>query len=316
MDDRARALNDIAVLARRHGLSAAEITLALESERPAAERRRHALLVRVLALLGGIFVFAGVGVFIGLQWEYMNSAARVIVTLGSGLAAFVLAVLSSRDSRVEKAATPLFLIAAALEPTGMMVAFQEFGSGGDWRYAGLATAGTTALQFGAAFGVLRRSALLFVAVFFATAFWWTALDLLDVDQKTIAVIVGASLVVSALGADRAGRREITPAWYLFGGAAFLAGLFGLVEGTPIEILFLAVSAAFVYVSAVVHSRALLLAATVAILAYTGWFTTQHFADSVGWPLALVAFGFVMIGLSGLAFRIDRDYIRVDRASLG
>jgi hypothetical protein len=32
-------------------------------------------------------------------------------------------------------------------------------------------------------------------------------------------------------------------------------------------------------------------------------------DSIGWPLALVAFGLVLIGLNVQAFRIDRDYVR-------
>ena len=34
---------------------------------------------------------------------------------------------------VDSATTPLFLIAAVLEPTGMVVVFDEFGRGGDWR---------------------------------------------------------------------------------------------------------------------------------------------------------------------------------------
>ena len=50
-------------------------------------------------------------------------------------------------------------------------------------------------------------------------------------------------------------------------------------------------------------------ATLAILAYTGWFTGEHFVDSIGWPLALVAFGLVLIGMSALAFRLDREYVR-------
>ena len=74
-------------------------------------------------------------------------------------------------------------------------------------------------------------------------------------------------------------------------------------------MFLASAAGFVYLSAVLHSRTLLVVATLAILAYTGWFTGQHFADSIGWPLALIAFGMFMIGLSALAFRFDRDYVR-------
>ena len=66
---------------------------------------------------------------------------------------------------------------------------------------------------------------------------------------------------------------------------------------------------FVYLSAVLHSRTLLAVSTLALLAYTGWFTSEHFADSIGWPLALIVFGIVMIGLSALAVRIDRDYVR-------
>jgi hypothetical protein len=74
-------------------------------------------------------------------------------------------------------------------------------------------------------------------------------------------------------------------------------------------VFLIVAAGFVYLSVIVHSRTVLFVATLAMLAYTGWFTGEHFADSVGWPIALIIFGLLMIGLSALAFRIDRDYVR-------
>ena len=75
------------------------------------------------------------------------------------------------------------------------------------------------------------------------------------------------------------------------------------------------AAGFVYLSVTLHSRTLLFVATAAILAYTGWFTSEHFADSVGWPIALIIFGLLMIGLSALAFRIDRDYVRVSPGRL-
>src|SRR5688572_27181475 len=163
MDERERALQQITAMARQHGLSAADIATALEAP-PAPERRRgQAILVRVLGFLGGTFVFAGVGVFIALQWDAMNSAARVVVTLGLGVTAFALASLARRDPRVERATTPLYLVAAVLEPVGMLVAFDEFGSGGDWRWASLVTAGAMAIQFGLAFAVAHRSTLLFLS---------------------------------------------------------------------------------------------------------------------------------------------------------
>ena len=310
MDARTEALAEIVAKARQHHLTAQDIASALgEAPAVAAESRTRGVLVRVLGYLGGMFVFAGLGIFIALRWESMGSAARVVITLGSGLAAFVLAVMSSRDPRFEKATPALLLLAAALEPTGMMVTFREFGSGGDWRWATLVTAGTIGAQFLATFARIRLSTLLFLAICFVTMFWWTAFDLLDVDGDVIALVLGATLVLAAVGIDRTPHSVVTPVWYLFGAAAFLAGLFDSVKRTPLELLFLLSAAGFVYLSAILHSRALLFVATIAVLAYTGWFTGEHFAESVGWPVALIAFGLLMIALSALAFRFDRQYVR-------
>ena len=312
MDDRARALQEIVTLAQHHGLRSSDIAAALGEQAPSsaeASTRRQGVLVRVLGFLGGTFVFAGIGVFIALQWESLNSAARVVVTLGPGVAAFALAVLSARDTRFAKATAPLLLVAAALEPTGMAVAFEEYGSGGDWRIAVLIIAATMALQFGGTFASLRRSTPLFVAMAFTIMFWWTAFDLADVDGGLTAAILGGSMVLAAVGIDRTPHRDITPVWYFLGSVAFLGGFFDLLERSPLELFFVAVAAGFVYLSVVVHSRTLLVVATLAILAYTAWYTGQHFADSIGWPLALIAFGIFMIGLSALAVRIDREYVR-------
>ena len=320
-EGRLRALQDIVALAREHRLTAVEIGAAL-AEEPApaadlsavarsaeAESRARTILVRVGAYLGGTFVFAGIVAFIALQWDSMNSAARVIITLGSGLAAFAMATIATRDSRFDKAAPPLFLIAAGLEPTGMLVAFNEFGSGGDARWAALFTAGVMAIQFAAIFSVLRQSMLLFLAVLFAMLSWVTAFDILNVDESFGVTMLGGCLLLAAIAADRTPHRVITPAWYLAGGIGFLYGLFDIVEGTLFEVLFILTASGFVYLSAAIPSRTLLLVATGAILGYTGWFTGEHFADSLGWPLALVLFGLLMISLSALAFRIDRKYIR-------
>jgi hypothetical protein len=310
VDERTRALRTIADIAREHSLSAADVAAALrEASATESEDRRQHVLVRVLGYLGGTFVFAGIGVFIALQWDQLNSAARVLVTLGSGLAAFVLGVLSEREARFRNAATPLLLVAGALEPTGMFVAFDEFGSGGDWRWAALVTSGAMALQFAAAFGAIRRSTPVFLTILFGAWFLWTALDLVGIDDTVIAIVVGGSLLLTSVAADQAGWGTITPLWYFFGAAFFLYGLFDGIKHTPFEILFIAAAAGLVYASALLRSRTLLGVATLAILAYTGWFTGQHFVDSIGWPLALVAFGLVLIGLSALAFRIDRQYVR-------
>jgi hypothetical protein len=240
----------------------------------------------------------------------MNAAARVIATLGPGVAALVLGVLASREARFEKATIPLLLVAAVLQPTGMLVAFDEFGSGGDWRWASLTVSAVMALQYGTLFGAIRRSTMLLIAILFAAVFVWTAFDLLDLDDAAfVGLVLGGMLLLTGVGAARLGHRDITPLIYFVGAVMFLYGFFDAVEDSPIEVLFLAVASGVVYLSVLLHSRTLLTVATLAILAYTGYFTSEHFADSIGWPISLVAFGLFMIGLSALALRIDRDYVR-------
>jgi hypothetical protein len=310
--ERSDALREVVAVARRHGLSAEEIAAALgESRSSTAEAESHwrSVIIRVLGYLGGTFVFAGIGVFVALQWDNLNSAARVIVTLGPGISALILGLLAVREERFSRASTPLLLVAAALEPTGMLVAFRELGTAGDWHWASLITSGTMALQFTAVFASRRRSTALFLVVLFVTSSFWTAFDLLNFDGNVIALLVGGSLLLAAIGIDRSGHGDITPVMYFFGAIGFLYGFFDSVKRTPLEITFLAAAAGFVYVATLLRTRTLLFVATLAILSYTGYYTGEHFADSVGWPLALIGFGIFMIAMSAAAFRIDRDYVR-------
>jgi hypothetical protein len=90
--------------------------------------------------------------------------------------------------------------------------------------------------------------------------------------------------------------------------SLLYGVFSLIERSPIEIAFLGVAAAVVYLSTVVRSRTLLFVGTLAILSYVGYFSAKHFVQSIGWPIALVMFGLLLIGLSATAFKINRKYI--------
>ena len=83
----------------------------------------------------------------------------------------------------------------------------------------------------------------------------------------------------------------------------LLGLFSLLEESVLEILGAACDV--VFLSTWIKSRSLFLVGTVGILAYVGYYTAEHFTDVVGWPIALILFGLILIGLSAVAFRINR-----------
>jgi hypothetical protein len=261
-----------------------------------------------LSYLGGIFVLAGLGVFIEIQWSDMNSAARITVTLGSGIAALLMAWFAAGDERREKIATPLFLLAAFLQPVGILVAIDEFSSGGEERHAFLFTSGVLLVQQTLAFFSKRLTSLLFMSIFFALVFYATAMDLIDVDSDLIVFGLGLSMLFVLHRIDQTPHASITPFLYFWSSTALLVGLFNLVQHTPLEIMFLGAACGGVFWSTWVKSRSLLFVATVAILSYVGYFTAEHFMDAVGWSIALILFGLMLIGLSAVAFRINRKYI--------
>jgi len=312
MADKNRILEELVATARANDISLEELAAAFD-EPPQAETaetrdEKSAILTRVLAYLGGIFVFAGLGVFIAMNWEDMNFAARVIITLGSGIAAFILALIAVNDERYEKAATPLFLIAALLQPTGLLVIFEEYYRGNEWETIGLIVSGVMAAQQIMTMLKTQRSTLLFTGLVFASAFLMILFEKLDIDYEVSAMVLGASLLSLSVGLNGTKHDVITPFWYLVGSGCFLFGVFDLIERTPIEVLFIAVASGLVYMSTVVRSRTLLFVSTVAMLSYIGYFSAEHFVQSIGWPIALVLFGLLLIGMSAMAFKINKKYI--------
>ena len=307
MTAKEKALNQIADIAREHDLTAADILAQLSPSKEASDSK-SSVLTRLFGYLGGIFVLAGLGVFIEMQWETMNSFARITITLGSGLGTFVMALVAAADERWEKTVTPLFLLAAALQPTGILVAIDEFSRGGDERHAILLTTGVLLIQQLVTFFKTRRTVLLFMSLIFAVGFCGTAMDLLDLDEDLTGFTLGVSVLLVSYSIDRTRHAVITPFWYFVSSAAMLAGLFSLIEGSVFEILFLGAACGLVFLSTWVKSRSLLGVGTVAILGYVGYYTTENFSDVVGWPIALILFGFLLIGLSAVAFQINRKYI--------
>lgn len=306
MTSRRDALEDIVATARAHGLSAAEIAAALEH--PDARAGRGGMLARLLAYLGGTFVFAGLSVLVGLNWDVMSTGARIVATLGAGVAVFVLGLAAAGDARFARASAPLLLTGAALEGLGMLVAMDELSTGGDWRRAVLLMCLTMAAQQALALARFAATTLVFTLLVFATGAASVALDLARVPGDTNAVVVGSSLVLVALGLARSAHRGIAPLWQLVGGAACLSGLFDLLRGTPAEIAFLLAASGTVVLSVHAGSRALLVVGTIAILGYVAYFTEQRFLDSLGWPLVLIVLGLALIGVSAAALGLDRRYI--------
>jgi hypothetical protein len=256
-----------------------------------------------------MFVFAGLCVFVGTFWDEMNSAARIVVTLGSGIVALILSYLALASPRHERLSTPLYLMAVVLQPTGMLIAFGELSTGGEPLHAQLAVSAVMLVQCLLAFARHRRTTALFFALLFGCTALGTALELLDAELEWNGLVVGVTCFLVTLAVQRTKHAGITPFWYSVAAALVQVSWFEIVEDGVLEISFVALPCALVYSSTSLRSRTLLAAGTVGMLVYIGYFTGEHFADSLGWPIALILIGFMMMALGTAAVRIHRRYIQ-------
>ena len=309
MSTKEDALHDIIALAKHNNITLDEIKYALEAAPVLASTPSTSVLSKLFGYIGGIFVFAGIGVFISMYWDDFGSAARVIVTLGTGLVAFFMALACLTDKRYERAATPLFLIAAILQPTGILVMLQEYSSGGDARDGLIFMSAYMLIQQGAIFWSKRRTVLAFSAILFGGILFANVFDVWDLDEKLIGSVIGASLICIAYALQQSKHLAIAPFWYFIGAMILMWSVFEAVENTPFELVYLGLAALLIFLSTYVRSRTLLLVGTLAMLVYIGYYTAKHFANTLGWPIALVMIGIALIGMSALAVRLNNKYIK-------
>ena len=303
------ALQDIVQLAKHHQITLGEISEALTAASTGNSKPPSSVLSKLFGYIGGIFVFAGLGIFISMYWADFGSAARVIITLGTGLVAFIMALVCLTDNRYERTATPLFLIAALLQPIGILVMLDEYSSGGDARHGLLFMAIYMLVQQAATFWAKRRTLLAFSAISFGCIFFANLFDIWDMDEKLIGIIIGISLMCIAYALNQSRHLAIAPGWYLVGSTILMWSVFEAVEKTPFEILFLGLAGALIFLSTVVRSRALLTVGTISMLAYIGYLTAKHFANTLGWPISLVIIGIALIGISAFAVKLNNKYIK-------
>ncbi|MBP7758968.1 MAG: DUF2157 domain-containing protein [Alphaproteobacteria bacterium] len=300
---KAAALEQIALLARTHHLSLDEIGAHLT--KTALKDRSSAWLSRLLGYIGAVFVFGGLALYMGMIWNDLNSPARVIITFGPGIAAFILGIVTLKDERFMRASTPLFLKAAILQPVGMFVFLDEYASGDDTQLAAMVVFGILAVQFLLCFLIFRRTTLLFFGYLFWNASVGILMDRCEVPEDPMGIGLSLSILMVAWSIDRTKHKPIAAFWYFVGGVGLLWSVFQSVENSAYDIIMLPVMIGLMWVSVRMHSRTMLLVGTFGLLGFLTYYTDQYFKDITGWPLALMMMGFMLVGISYMAVRLSQ-----------
>jgi hypothetical protein len=187
----------------------------------------------------------------------------------------------------------------------MFVYLHEYADGNDGQLAALLVFGLVAIQFLVTFCFYRRTSLLF----FGYLFWNSAVGILmdraGVSGEILGIGLGLSIMIVAWAMDRTPHRAIAPFWYFIGSIGLLWSIFDVVEHTALDMSYLAVATGMMFLSVRMQSRTLLIVSTGALLGYLGYFTDEYFKDVIGWPIALMVMGGMLIGISYWAVKMSR-----------
>jgi hypothetical protein len=310
MSDKSCVIASIASQMEQYGITLPELAAVLKpgtSDSLRSEKKDIAL--RLFFILGGVFVLAGVSVYMGMFWHQMNTPMRIFITLGVGLAVQLAGIVALGDERYKRAVTPLLLIAIIMQPIGWFVAVDElFGHLNDAHDVTLFITALMAIQQIAIFSRYRLTLLLLAALAFGYVAAFTWLDLLHAHQNWVVMLMGVSMLAIAHALRTTPHIGLTAIGYFIGGICFFEGAFDLLHNTPIELAFLAIACVMIYISTLLRSGTLLTVSVLSMLFYICYFTNKHFVNSMGWPLSLMALGVAFFAIGGFAFRIKKQYI--------
>jgi hypothetical protein len=242
-------LNQVVGLMGTHNLSLVHVKKALSAKKKKdkhgedhKELTKSELILRLFVYLGGTMIFAGLGVFINTVWDDLGSLPRVIITFGAGFTAYLLGIIFAGDKRLEKAATPAFIVSFLMQPLGLFVLLEEYFGEGDEALGAMIVFAPLALQQFLTFLKFRRASLLLFSLLYLIGFFAGATEYYDFDRGLSSLMFGTFLFFITVDMHRrADFKDLTPLFYVISTLFLFAGVYYYIGRTLFDPLALSLS---------------------------------------------------------------------------
>jgi hypothetical protein len=305
-------------------ISREEILTSLDApySQPADPAHRKLSLSSVLYYIGAGIVFFGLVIFVYQNWNYLNSIARILVSLGSAIAAYMMGAMLFRHEDQKELSLSFFLISGLLLPVGLGVAFYESG-------LDTASAQVQSLISGIAFAVsvftfmfFRSSLFIIFQVLFATWSYFALTSYIFMSLGGLAdgnwfayrtLVLGLSYLFLAFHLSHGSRKSLVNWLNVAGLAAFLGSVLVLGGYSPSqnafwEIIFPGLVFAVILLSVYLKNNVYLIMGAVFLMIYILKITGEYFSQGLGWPVSLIVAGLLLIGVGFLTVRLKKKYL--------
>jgi hypothetical protein len=287
----------------------------------------HALIKKlgvseILYYIGGAIIFIGISVLLWQNWSTLSALTRVLATLGSGVAAYFVGILFGRSEKTDAVGQAFYLISALVTPIGFYVVFDNAGFDAY-------SLGTQSLISGILLGayllsylVFRRSIFVLFSILFGTWFFFVFTGFMTGGNPVFAdweffgyrtLVAGLAYILLGYSFAQGERSSLSNFLYGFGILGFLGAALALGGWEPHqnafwELIFPGLVFAALFLSVYLKSKSFLTFGSLYLMAYIVKITSEYFSSGLGWPLALVLAGLMMIGVGYMSIYLKRKYI--------
>lgn len=275
----------------------------------------------ILYYVGGAVVFLGISVLIWQHWSALNSATKILSTLGSGIAAYVAATFLTRHERLEAVARAFYFISALVTPLGLHVTFDIAGLDTGSHGVQSLISGILLVTFLLSYFVYRKTVFTLFSIMFGTWVFFSVTSFLVGSNPHFGwefsayrvLCTGLVYVLLGYSFAQTPQRALTGALYGFGAFLFLGAALALGDWEPNqnwfwELVFPGLVFGVMFLSVYLRSKAFLTFGSIYLMVYILKITWEYFADSLGWPLALVFTGLGLIAIGYLHFNFKKKYL--------
>ncbi|NTU66493.1 MAG: hypothetical protein HGB08_01060 [Candidatus Moranbacteria bacterium] len=275
---------------------------------------------QALYYIGGFIVFLGIAVLIGENWDALGVPVRIAVTLGSGIAAYVAGVILSRSGKFRQMSIAFHLIAALVLPIGLLVTFDS--AGYDAAGSGINSLVSLILVsvYIRSYLFFKRNIFLVFSVIFGTWFFYAICAYMFEavpDQGMLFQYLTLILGVLYIFLGRffsEHKNSISGALFGFGSLFVLGSAMALGGWSPDENIFWEaaypiVIFGMIYLGIHLKRKIILILSSAFLMVYILKLTGEYFADSLGWPLALVFSGLALIAVGYYMVYLNKKYIK-------
>ncbi len=324
--DKNQLLQTIQIASESGSISREELIHAFEQGQ--ATKKDSALtkplnIAEVLYYIGGIIIFVGVMILIAQHWIELNTFTRILVTLGSAIAAYVTGAIFTKYEKFEPLSHVFFLISALLSPLGLSIFMNEVKISLSFIQTQVLISSILMITYLLSYYFFKKVLFIIFAVIFGTWFFFSLTNLMLQDNPLVTTLhlneyrflfTGLSYILLGYFFSKREEHSLSDPLYGFGVIAFLGASFALGGYSPKqnmfwELIFPLINFAVIYLSVYLKSRAFLTFGTIYLMVYIGKITAEYFSSSLGWPISLMIAGLTIIFLAFTSFNLHKKYLQ-------